>query len=442
MRKFHIENEHLRWIKDFKFRPPSLKNFTVEQPDKLYRPSNIEMGISRHSIYSMNYNHSIRGLILGKTGSGKSWLLHSKIDRFARAGGCVFIVDVKGEYPTLSVPVQNKFKKFLLENEKPMSMNVKSFYPKYFSNFFEYTPIEEIEKHIDIDFTKIQPGDFMSLLGFVSKNEELLVQDIYNRIGKTINNIPNMIKYINNSGYQLSTKSNLLHKISLLEKNHVLGNNFPNILEDILVPGQVNILNLIGVDRLGKDLKIPGEFISLFLKHIIGYKEEGKMKGLKVLIIIDELSTWMEIESVIRELTKIVTKGRYFEISFIGSIQTKGKIPQYMDILFTQISHCFIPYNIDHNEFVEVYKRLMPTEYDYPITFRKNVSELYYNMKKHKSGSRDWMVIEVDDQNTEIFAPLSPLSWHSEEGDQPDQIIKKYFNDQAISSSPSSGNSS
>ena len=423
-RAFFIEQEPKFWAEKMKFIPPSLKNIKIDKPEFKYSTSRIRIGVKDNGFYSLNFDESKRILILGKSSSGKTYLLHTIIDRFAKSGGCVFILDVKGEYITLSVPLQKKFHKFLTLEESPSSLEVKSFYPKLLKAS-GYIPCKNREEYIDIDVCKIQADDLIPFLGRISNNERILLINCFDKKPK---DAVELLKLIEESGERDATIKNLYVKVTSLILNNVLGESMPNI-EDLLKEGQINILNMKGFDTLDYNT-MPAEFLSLILKKIYSIKQSGSKRGLKVMIVIDELSTWIENESIMSIIMTLLTKGRLFEMSELFSMQFKGqKIPESLDNIFSQISHCFLPYNIDFTELIEIYKRLMPTEYDYPINFKMKVSELYnsLNKKNIKTGARDWMSIEVENQDTKIFSPLAPLSHHTLEGEDSKEVVEDYF---------------
>lgn len=420
-RSFHLDMEPKLWIRDLKFRPPSLAREVVEKEKFEYTMSKIPIGITRNGRYHLNFSISMRNLVVGKTNSGKSFLMHTIIDRFVKSGGCVFILDVRGEYLTTLVPVQDHLRRYLLPGEQPSGMDTHSYYPRFFDS--GYTPLEGFEEYMDIDLGKITFEDFSPIIGKLTDNEANLLKECFNAKLKTLSEF---FGYMNTSNYQYPTIRNLTNKLQLLSQSRIIGNNMPNIKE-LIKPNRINILNFSGVDGLGREIKVPAETLALFLKRIFAYKQNNP--EVKVLIVVEELPRWLDNESVMGILMDMLTRGRLIGISMLFSIQTKGiKVSEPLDKIFSQISHCFLPNNIDFSELTEIYKRLMPTEYDYPVNFKYKVSEMYMKMKKYGKGvdaPRDWLVIEQEDQDSEVFAPISPLSWHIQEGQSAKNIVKK-----------------
>lgn len=423
LKSLHIENEDKFWRQELKYKLPSIMNIPVIKDEFKYSLSKLSIGVTENRYLNLNASNSFRALIIGRTGSGKSFLIHNIIDRFAKSGGCVFVVDIKGEYLSCAKPLQEKFHKFLRENEIPQGFEISSYYPRFLAKYSGYEIIKPFENYVELNIKKLNKFDFLSILEYVKDNEKILIERAFEKVDK-INSFEGFLNLIKKENADGKIINSVLSKLLNLYRDSVFGEEFNFDISAMLKPGKINILNLKGLKSVGKFMNIINSFIALLLRQLYLAKEiENKLKDLSVLVVIDEIGIWFEHENISPasiEIGNILRRGRSLGISFIASDQIREKIAA---MLFTQANLIFLPYNIEFNELKDIIKQTLPEEYDYPIPFNYKISEIYYDMKKYKSGNRDWLMIDKDNQRYVIFTPLSPLSWHLEEGESIESIL-------------------
>ncbi len=138
---------------------------------------------------------AIRSIIIGKPGSGKTFLLRGIMDRLSKVplssnqiGFSIFIPsDIKDEFKSSLRPVQHKFKKMHLHGEMPSGQDIVCLRPSFFKSVNPKLPMDN--SWISVDMSKMEEYDFMTLLNADKMREpqRVLIQNLYDRIKKEQN---------------------------------------------------------------------------------------------------------------------------------------------------------------------------------------------------------------------------------------------------------------
>ncbi len=371
-------------------------------------------------ILYIDFSKSKKILILGKTGSGKSWLTRSILTRYYKGvGSVVILTDIKPEYYTISQPLQAKFRKFLLKNEVPVSIPCQNFYPYFFTKFVKREfPDNEL---IQLSLQDLNYFDFLTITETIelSDLQKTFIQSLFElvREGK-IRNFDDMKEAIANSkDINMSTKQVLLNKISIIEKLEVIGDAYSEFsFTDCILEKKVPILNLCGYNKLGGNASIPSAFLAVILRKIMADKVEGIIpKDEKLLFVIDEASKFCPATGMSaskKEILDVLDLSRSEKVSMIFSTQDWKRIPE---TVLKQCAYVFVPYSMDFEDFRYIVEKLFPQDYDYPVSFKVSMAQEFGSMKMHKDGSRDWMLLDTEKKRRIIFVPAAPLSYHLEE---------------------------
>jgi DNA helicase HerA-like ATPase len=387
-------------------------------------------------LYYINFKTSHRILILGATGSGKSWITRALMNRLHLAGIPSLIFDPSPEYYTSMFPLQEEFRRFILRIEEPKTITMKVYYP-YF--LYKYMGLDLPNQTIfQFNIKDIKPTDLTAFIDYekLSFSAKLEIEDLIVKLtkqNKIFSDVDELINYIsekedisnNTKKFLIKSFTNLkelgifgtkIIRKTNLEDNKEIENINECILEDINNQISVNI-NLFGWQRIDFK-KYVAVYISLILRELLMAKELKKLKK-QVCVIIEEAHEFVPKRSVNKsqEITKeairdIVFMGRKQEISSIFITQK----PETIDpAIIEQCDLILIPKGFETYKLKEIVKNYLPSYYSTPYEFSIDIARETAMLRRWKDGARDWLVLEKGGDMYRI-TPLGPLSAHKTEG--------------------------
>ena len=436
IKPFVGNKEFLYYQKHFGFKPPLITNAIRFVPkEREYTLGRVSIGYyaREQREYTINFAHSKRILILGSTGSGKTVLTNTIMDRFLKAGGLVSVFDLKGEYTRKAEPLQEQFankirdkhKVYLFDDEKPQGFPCKIYYPAFLQKITNKKLLGN-ESLVQFGLDSITKSDFMTLFNnLISRNNayydilDSLWEDIQKHKLYSYDDIKEFLDSPDAKDYKGITKKILMKGLKLMEDNYVLGNTYDpiNIVED-LKNKEFSILDLKGMLNYSGVNNPVSVYVAILLRHIYEGKVSKRInKDWSNMIVIDEVNKYVPrggSPSSKQEFLNILDLSRSEKISLVYSTQDYKRIP---DTLIKQASLVFLSYRTALDELADIVKILLPQEYDVPQTFKSKMSDVKRELRKYGDGRRDWLVINTEAQRYDYVTPVMPLSHLIVEGE-------------------------
>jgi len=423
-----------------------------QKPEIKYSMSAIPIGRIRKSLkpHVIDLSHSKRILILGMTGSGKSVLCGSIMDRFKKSGGLLSIFDLKGEYIVKSVPLKDKFsdkyitnangekvRTYLFNEETPQGFELKSYYPVFLKNIMagstlkdKNRPLFENESLCQFGMESLTKTDFFTFFETITNRNSSYfeyLEELWLGIERdSLSTWEDIVSFIEDHDvFSKSTRKNLIRNLTILKDNEVLGNAYdpPDLITD-LKENRIGILNLKGIINLPVTTNPALVYVNILLRKIYNSKVIGDVSTKKHnLIFVDEVNKFVPrlgSNPSKDEFLKLLDLVRSEHISMMYSTQDWRRIPE---TLIKQADYVFLPFNIDLDDLAEIVKLVLPSEYHTPQTFKTKMSHLQSMMKIYKDGRRDWLMIDKINKKRVFFTPVLPLSYFLEEGEKAENVL-------------------
>lgn len=420
------EGEFRTWGKDYGgYQPYIVRQLHEYREEMKYKLSKLPIGLHSDDpdrIFYMNLKKSSVVIILGKKGAGKTSMLSGMIDRIHLTDdGRVFNVDMKGEYIHKYLPLQKHFHKFILKNEIPQALKIKSYYPYFFKKFVERKLVKD-EQYIQFSLQDMNKFDFLTLLNITDERGTELINSVWDKFkSKSISTWEEAMDIVNKiTDVHHFTKRKMQLTMKNLIDSKVIGDEVqpPDIIENINDGFFVN-LNLKGMMQYSSFSNPASTYLAIILRQIYNAKVFKKLKRQHHhFVVIDELSTFapnIGTSSSKHWIEKLVTISRQEGISVWMSTQDYKKIP---DVITKQADYIFLPYNVDLDDAANIIRRVLPGEYKVPQTFKSRVgSEILDDLKIFRSGRRDWLCLDRVRKKYFCISPFLPLSHLTEEGE-------------------------
>lgn len=393
-----------------------------------YKLGNIILGRDNYgSEFAIDMEKSKTILILGKRGSGKSFMLRSMWNRIKRAGAYICAIDIKPEWYSSREPLQKKWYKFLNRREQivyskhPEGFKVKSYRPKFLKNFSSLVYEDDI--FCQMPFKMLTFGDFITLAGIdkPSITDNLVIHDIIEFLenaGEMIN-IDDIKNYIESmEDLNAGSKLKYIRLFEQLDKMGVIGSEFefPDFSDD-MNKGFVPVLNVSGMETSDEATRYTQAMIAVLLRKLFIEKKQGVIpKEGHLVVCLDEFQRYCPRKkrpSSREEIEKLYDLSRSEKTSIIACTQDKDRVPE---TILRQSDFKFFPFNYSPEEAIEILKEDNPSEYTNPLQFGVEVRQLLGSMSMNKkTGQREWLFVCKDTGENTIFVPYSPISAHKEE---------------------------
>jgi len=404
----------------YKYQPFHIRQeFYYEEPIE-YEIDNVPLGIDLelNDIFALDFSTSKRILVLGRTGSGKTILMSSLIDRLIYSGLRVFSVDYKGEFVYKYLPNNDKrLIKYLLKGEKPAPINIMSLYPIFLTKRIT-RKLAEHETYLQFSFRDLTADDFKTLLNIQDKDTSL-INFIDYTFSEYVNKgkIKSLSEYIeliqqNKELHELA-KRKLIAGIKALITEKVIGDEGDDLqLDEWINEGIVINLNLKGMASYTTFSNPATTYLAILLRKLYTLKVEGRIKKKSHLVMmIDEAHKFIPNEanpSSKQEFLRLLDVARAERISLFYATQDYRRIPQ---TLINQANYIFIPLGTPLNEAKDLFKDVLAEEYTHPSTFPSKVASILRKATKYKSAdSKVWIVLDKDERDYVYLRPTTPLS--------------------------------
>jgi hypothetical protein len=395
--------------------------FEVEETFNYYQ-SRLPYGIDEFGeVRFFNLKRSARILILGGTGAGKTWILRSLISRFYKADGDVVIaMDLAPEYHTLSQPLQPQFRKFLLPHEKPEGFPLKVYRP-YFLTKLASMPQLPVETTLcQFTLEDLTVTDFYNLLGIdkPSTSQRNAIESAFNGVANSkITNLQGIKDDIqSNTDINPITANNLCALINSLETLGVIGDQFSGI--DVVKDLKDKKIVDFDISGLEKNVGYGSTYVGLLTRNLLMAKKEGRIsKDRHLFLAYDEVNKVCPNTGTTPakdEILKGLDLFRKERGTMAFTTQDYKRVPQ---TILEQCNYIMFPHNITLSSAKEIIRQKASYEYDFPLNFGVDVGNRIGQMRIHRDGSRDWLMIDVDNKDNFIFQPLAPLAHHKLEGE-------------------------
>jgi DNA helicase HerA-like ATPase len=367
----------------------------------------------------LDMRHSRHILVLGSTGSGKTFLNERIICSAYKSGASIAIVtDIKSEYGSLCEPCDERFTQYLMRGEYPEPLPVKSFYPYFLNKYLGAKPKRDIL--FQLKLTDISYTDLLTILG-LEEDEQSQVGDVVKLLAgrikeKRITTFTQIIDFLTSQDIYAQTQKLLINKFKLLLNYNVFGDQYAYNFVDEINKGNIPVLSLRGFDQVGAEHGWTSSYVSIITRQLRDAKERGVIKN-KLLLVYEETPRFVPREgnpSSKKTIEKLVRECRAFGISCLFSSQDLFEVP---DLLFSQSNYIFIPHNIDVDDLKIVFKR-SGVSYEWSPTYINTLMDTIQSMTYNKkTGEREWMLIDKETKEYIIFFPYAPFAKHASEGE-------------------------
>ncbi|MEM5866330.1 MAG: DUF87 domain-containing protein [Candidatus Aenigmatarchaeota archaeon] len=349
-------------------------------------------------------------LVLGNTGSGKTFLTKGMICRFLKSGWKIAILsDIKSEYGSMMFSGEERFADYLMSGEILEGLPIKSYYPYFLSKYLNYKPKNDIL--FQLPLSDISYTDLLTILGMEEehKDKKAVIEMLAGRIKeKRLTTFNEIIEFLSTQDVYVRTQKSLINIFKTLQYYGVFGNQYTADFVEDMNKGYIPILSLKGFDQLGAESGWTSAYVSILARKIRQAKEQGRLKG-KVLLIFEEVPRFAPREgnpSSKKTIEKLAREGRGLGISNLFISQDLYEVT---DILFSQSKYIFLPYNIDVDELKVVFRR-KGVDYEWSPSFTNSLFDTIRTMSMNrKTGEREWMFIDQEEKDYQIFYPYAPF---------------------------------
>lgn len=387
-----------------------------------YSMSQIEIGTDSRTgrIFSIDMKDAIRGLLVGKAGSGKTFLLRTIIDRAEKSGYNIFIpTDIKDEFKSSKEPLQYKFRKNLLPQETPEGKKIFTFRPTFFRE--EFPHLAENNHWISVDLSKMKRADFMTLMNSerLSESQKTMLELLYDEL-KTYENfeidmIEDVIDDMND--FTTTQKTGMKLKFKPILSSGFSDPKYLRNVPEIMRHSRIVSINMENFESFGKgNYLYPEVFVGLMLRNlIVERRKDASMKRKDcnklnpLFIVVDEAPRFIPANgnpSCKNDFLESVDIDRRYGISYLFAAQYPKSLP---DRILKQCRYIFIPHNADTDIIKDILIMCGMVTRGYIQNAGNDANRL-----KRQLGKWQWLVIDTTLNTTNIINVAAPLSNHME----------------------------
>ena len=311
----------------------------------------------------------------------------------------------------------------MLKGERPKGFPLKIYYPA----FLQAITRKELtldESLIQYSLTGLNKEDLTTLFSRISNSQMnfgLYIELLWETMEREGFNDIEEINYLIDNTEEINPLVRPLLKkhLRILLNNKVLGEEYeqPDFIKD-LNNNKMTILNLKGMSNYSERGDNPAlVYVAIALRKLYFAKQMNYLSKKPLIISLDELHKFcprIASPSSKKAFLKLLDLSRSERISLISSSQDWKRIP---DTVLKQANYIFLSHTIGLDDMYELFKLLLPNEYDNPINLKNKISEIMREMKVYPDKSRDWLLINTDLKRWGIIIPKMPLSHLTEEGE-------------------------
>jgi hypothetical protein len=396
----------------------SFFNPYIKPPEKYYKnqlrigyTETQRLGKTYREDFWLDVSESIIAVLLGKRGSGKTWLLRRLMDMAFYTGFAPVIpCDVKNEFIASMNPANEKQQALFGLNEIARATPVKVFFPRFLGS-----PPQN-NQSFQIGLYDLTYSDLLTLYGLSESGSSIAqtttLLHIYNLIkDESIGTMDEFIEELEQMEDATPATKRALKMITQnIIRNEIIGTDFTININAIFEKDQIPVLDLVGYEELG--LNTAAAYVAIFLRKIMNARRNKLIKK-PLFVLIDEAHEFCNKKKDIsskEEIQKMVNLSRSWGISLILATQNMEDIPPK---IMRQARYIFLPQGITWDEGKEIMKSQALLEWD-----RDAYNELIYlfkSLKRKKNGEREWICIDVNTKEYTTFFPYAPLSLHQSE---------------------------
>lgn len=385
-----------------------------EEKKASYGKKRVAVGVrkSNKKVFYLDLSDAIRAVVIGRAGSGKTFLLRGLADRTHKAGySILFLPDVKNEFHTSNQPVQEKFHHLLLPHERPEGMPVLSFRPTFFMQTDKSLPEDNYwySPHI----AQISKADFFTLIGAhdMPPMQQVTLELLYTRLMRGVRKNPRVTfellkELLDDIDLHPGTKASLQFKFSPLKDSHMIVEEHIKNPIRALQEGYSVALNLENFDQFGRTgFNYHETLMSIVFRTLIHARRAKKISPF--VVILDECSRFVHAEkrsSFRDQVEESVDVDRRYGVSLIFGTQELKKLPE---VILRQCRYIFVPYSADVGTLRDA-MMLGGLFRNQQVAVNATI-RLKGRLEKH-----DWVVIDMVEGVYDIVVPAAPLSAHKE----------------------------
>ena len=356
--------------------------------------------------FSIDLGESTRALIIGPTGSGKTFLMEGMICRLYKHGIANVIFDAKGSFNSLANSINYKFSDNLRYGETPESLPIKVIRPSFLKkrpNTIRY----------QIQMSELTLNDLITLFTAEDSQAQIdCLSDLYSMIADgEITDIKEMEESLENlKDTETRTKKSIRQRIRLMKSMHIIGNKHVVDIVDLINNNYQIVIDYSGMRENENYSQCD---IAILLRRIFKAKEEGRIEK-KIFIHIDETPRFYpSIGNPVskHEITELIDLGREFGISMSFASQDRTNIG---DKVYSQSRYLFLSYKANRDEIESILKDKSMYVFS-PRESKRLKAEIGRFMKRYRGGARSWMCIDSDLKERFYFLPYAPFAGHKEE---------------------------
>jgi len=402
-----------------------------------YKSGRIPIGTDQlGNEFCIEWDDAIRMIIVGKPGSGKTFLLRGIMDRLTKVplsktqiGYAIFIpTDIKDEFKSSKRPVQHKFRKMHLPGELAEGQNISTLRPSFFKYVNKRLPKQN--HWMAVDISKMEEYDFMTLLNADKMREpqRIITQNLYDELKKETNfnmgrlkeildgmlgqydekqvkALQNKLQPLFNSGFGDSRYfRDLVKGINSGKEVEVIEDDVPRMVKH----SKIIALNMEDYDLLGKGSFLYTEvFVGMALRQLLIARRRGYIPPIWVLL--DEAGRFIPKDSnpsCKKDIMESDKRDRKNNVSYIYATQYFTDLP---DEIKQTSKYIFLPYNVDTG----IIKSVLSFTGMVTNNFVQNIAS-DSNRLKSQLGHRQWLVFNTDTREKRIINLNAPLSEHTE----------------------------
>lgn len=380
------------------------KLFPKEDKAKFYK-NRILIGHNSSGEFWLDIREVHRTLILGATRCGKTMLLRRIMDLFALSGfHVVFLSDVKNEMKSSSKP-QSKYSHLLSEKDQPVKHKLKVYRPVFFEEYFHERRADS-NTPFQINYKECQLYDLLNALRIDNENQSRIVELLWNQV----DSLEGLRDKIRNYDFSQRTKKTLLMKVEALIKVGAFGDDHNHDIVKDMQNGEIPVLNLQKHDRIVDKFSSLSEVYMMILQRKIVEARGNNELPERILVIIDEASKFLREKTLSKEdLMRAVDLYAGLGIYMYFATQTADQVPL---ALIQQSRYIFLPYNISVDTAMKILREKQ--YYGWHPSFIQRVINSLREMKKKRSGERQWLIVDSDTKEISKVWTYPSLSRHQE----------------------------
>jgi len=383
-----------------------------------YKKNKIPVGeIWNGEVFMMKVKDTIRGLIVGGSGDGKTFLEARIRDAFLQAdknNRCMVISDIKNEYHTMWKPVQSSYKRFLMKTEVPKGTPCKVYYPVFLHKQIPNEKQTKTQFHLNslstsevIQFT----GEKIPTTTLACLEKMMAMTLMEQSVDMTI--IKEKLRKIN---YPDASKRKVMAIMETLIRNGIIGNKYyyPDFVKD-LNEGKVPVLNTFGLEGLSPEYKnYLYVMMSKIMKDVWEAKMTGKLKRKTHLLEVNEeanITLQAEMNTPFKAAQiNYTARGRQHKVSTLTLAQTWRGLDEN---ILNNVDWIIFSASMKTEEAIQLLLEYAP-EYAQQAQYRAKMRQ--FMAQARKIGRWTKIYINRKSQERVAFRPYAPLSYVLEEG--------------------------